>query len=279
MKFGLNVANFDYLADVRTQLELALAAEAAGWDGFFIWDHVNFPGMRPHADPWITLGVVASQTNRLMLGTAVTPIARRRPAKLAQEILTLDALSKGRFIFGAGNGMFEGEFEHLGDEGNLRIRAEMLDEGLELLQSLWTDEEVSFEGRHFDVQTRGFGMPASGRRIPIWIGATWPKQRPVSRAARYDGIIPILDPFSEQISPAQVRELSAFLNERGGTDEGFDIVIPQMGGNGDPKGDIGRMQDLAGAGATWILDAAFPGNESLDDVLGRVRRGPPQIDG
>jgi len=278
MKFGLNVANFDYLADVRTQLEIALAAEAAGWDGFFIWDHVNFPGMRPHADPWITLGVVASQTNRLMLGTAVTPIARRRPAKLAREILTLDSLANGRFIFGAGSGMFEDEFDHLGDEGDLRVRAEMLDEGLELLQSLWTDADVAFKGRHYNVQTRGFGVPATGRRIPIWIGATWPKQRPVSRAALYDGIIPILDPFSEPISPKQVRDLGAFISERRGNVEGFDIVIPQMGGNGDPKGEIARMQDLARAGATWILDAAFPGIDSLDDLMARVRRGPPQID-
>ena len=120
MQFGLNLANFGYLGNVRTQLELALEAEAAGWDGVFVWDHVNFPGMRPHADPWITLGVIASQTKRLILGTSVTPIARRRPTKLAQEILTLDALAEGRFVFGAGNGMFQDEFEHLGDEGSLR---------------------------------------------------------------------------------------------------------------------------------------------------------------
>jgi len=86
-------------------LELALAAEAAGWDGFFIYDDINMPGFRAHADPWITLGVIASRTERLKLGTSVTPIARRRPTKLAREILTLDALSGGRFIFGAGNGM------------------------------------------------------------------------------------------------------------------------------------------------------------------------------
>ena len=125
MRFGLNVANFGYLGDVRTQLEIAIAAEEAGWDGFFIWDDVNFPGMGRHADPWITLGVIASQTERLMLGTSITPVPRRRPTKLAREILTLDALSGGRFIFGAGNGLLAEEFEHLGDEGDLRVRSQM----------------------------------------------------------------------------------------------------------------------------------------------------------
>ncbi len=278
MQFGLNLANFGYLGNVRTQLELALEAEAAGWDGVFVWDHVNFPGMRPHADPWITLGVIASQTKRLILGTSVTPIARRRPTKLAQEILTLDALAEGRFVFGAGNGMFQDEFEHLGDEGSLRVRAEMLDEGLELLQSLWSDEEVAFEGRHYQVKTPGFGRPAGRRKIPIWIGATWPKRKPVLRATRYDGIIPILDPFTDPISPEQVRDLRTLVTEQRGTEEDFDIVIPQTGGSGDPETDRRRMQDFADAGATWVLDAAFPGGETLDAIRARVRRGPPQLD-
>lgn len=277
MQFGLNLANFGWLGNVQTQLDLALAAEAAGWDGVFIWDHLNFPGMRPHVDPWIALGVIASQTQRLTLGTAVTPVARRRPAKLAQEVLTLDALSGGRFVFGAGNGMFQDEFDHLGDEGSLRLRAEMLDEGLELLQSLWTDEDVSFTGKHYKVNTSGFGPPASGRRIPIWIGATWPKRTPVLRATRYDGIIPILDPFTDQISPEQVSELRTLATEQRGTDAHFDIVIPQMGRTGDATSDRRRMQDFADAGATWVLDAAFPGAESREAVLDRVRRGPPQL--
>jgi alkanesulfonate monooxygenase SsuD/methylene tetrahydromethanopterin reductase-like flavin-dependent oxidoreductase (luciferase family) len=278
MRFGLNLANFGYLGNVRTQLELALAAEAAGWDGFFLWDHVNFPGMGVHADPWITLGVIASQTDRLILGTAVTPVARRRPVKLAREILTLDALSSGRFVFGAGNGIFPDEFEKLGDEGDLRVRAQKLEEGLELMQALWTDEDVAFAGRHYAVDTRGFGRPYAGRRIPIWIGATWPRRKPVARAASYDGIIPILDPFTEHISPKQVRELRSFIAELRDSDEAFDIVIPQMGGTGDVDADGARMQEFADAGATWVLDAGFPGSEPLEDLIARVRRGPPRID-
>lgn len=277
MRYGMNVANFAALGDVRTQLEIALAAEDAGWDGYFIWDHVSFPGMTRHADPWITLGVIASQTNRLRLGTSVTPIARRRPTKLAREILTLDALSDGRFIFGAGNGDNAEEFDQLGDEKDLRIRAQMLDEGLALLRALCTDDEVAFEGRHYRAQTQGFGFPASGRQIPIWLGSTWPKQRPVSRAARFDGIIPILEPYTKHISPSEVRDLVAFIRERRERDEPFDVVIPQMGLTGDSGRDRERMNELAEAGATWMLDAVFPGAEPLADVLARVRRGPPRF--
>jgi alkanesulfonate monooxygenase SsuD/methylene tetrahydromethanopterin reductase-like flavin-dependent oxidoreductase (luciferase family) len=275
MRFGLNLPNFGYLADIHTQVDLAVAAEEAGWDGFFLWDHVNFPGMGAHADPWITLGVVAAQTERLILGTAVTPVARRRPAKLAREVLTLDALSNGRFVFGAGNGIFADEFEHLGDEGKLRVRAEMLEEGLELLQALCTDEEVAYSGRHFQVKTPGFGPPQGGRKIPIWLGATWPTQRPVARAARFDGIIPILDPYTEIISPRQVRELATFIGERRESSDPFDIVVPQMGQTGDPDKDRARMDAYAEAGATWVLDATFPAAEPLEAVLARVRRGPP----
>jgi len=279
MRFGLNLANFGALADVRAHLELALAAEEAGWDGYFIYDDINMPGIRAHADPWITLGVIASQTERLKLGTSVTPVPRRRPTKLAREILTLDALSGGRFIFGAGNGMFPEEFEHLGDQGNLRIRSEMLEEGLQLIRALCTDDdEVEFSGQYYRVKTKGFGWPVSGARVPIWLGATWPKQRPVRRAARFDGIIPILDPYTDLISPDQIRDLVAFIAANRETADPFEVVIPQMGQTGDEERDRDQMRAYAHAGATWVLDAADPAAEGIDDILARVRLGPPRID-
>ena len=138
--------------------------------------------------------------------------------------------------------------------------------------------DVAFEGRHYQVKTSGFGPPAARKKIPIWIGATWPKRKPVLRATRYDGIIPVLDPFTDPISPEQVRELRNLVSEQRGSDETFDIVIPQMGGNGDPEADSRRMKDFADAGATWVLDAAFPGGETLNAIRTRVRRGPPQLD-
>lgn len=274
MQYGWNIANFGYLGDVGTQLEIARAAEAAGWDGFFVWDHVNWPGMGPHVDPWITLGVVASQTQRMRLGTAVTPLARRRPVKLAREILTLDALSGGRFVLGAGSGILPDEFARLGDADDLRVRAEMLEEGLALLGALQSDDEVDFAGRHYRVKTRGFGTPVGGRPVPVWVGATWPRRKPTQRAARFDGIIPILEPFTEPIMPEHVRALVAFVSERRESDAPFDVVIPFTGG--DAEADRRRARELAEAGATWLIDTGFPPAEPLESLLARVRRGPPR---
>ncbi|NIV76388.1 MAG: LLM class flavin-dependent oxidoreductase, partial [Gammaproteobacteria bacterium] len=79
-----------------------------------------------HADPWITLGLIAARTSRVLIGTAVTPIARRRPTKLAREILTLHQLSGGRFVLGAGSGAWPTEFDDFGDPSELKVRAEML---------------------------------------------------------------------------------------------------------------------------------------------------------
>jgi alkanesulfonate monooxygenase SsuD/methylene tetrahydromethanopterin reductase-like flavin-dependent oxidoreductase (luciferase family) len=229
-----------------------------------------------HADPWITLGVIASHTQRLTLGTAVTPMARRRPVKLAREILTLDALSEGRFVLGAGNGSWPDEFERLGEEGALRVRAEMLEEGLELIQSLCGDEPVDFQGRHYRAVTPGFGAPASGRRVPIWIGATWPRNRPFARAARYDGVIPMLDPFTDPIQPEHVRDMVDFVREHRESEEPFDVVVTYMGRDDSLERDRARALGFAEAGATWLLDVGIPDVDSLESLLERVRRGPPR---
>src|SRR5262249_55571118 len=112
-QYGLLVPNFDEYGDPRTIVSLAREAQAAGWDGFFIWDHVSTarspltPGLdvTPLVDPWIALSAVAAQTERIRLGPMVTPLPRRRPWKLAWETVCLDHLSGGRVILGVGSGV------------------------------------------------------------------------------------------------------------------------------------------------------------------------------
>jgi alkanesulfonate monooxygenase SsuD/methylene tetrahydromethanopterin reductase-like flavin-dependent oxidoreductase (luciferase family) len=92
------------MAEPSRVVELAKSAEAAGWDGFFLWDHIlAVPGM-PVADSWITMAAVAQATARMRLGMLVTPLARRRPWVVAREAATLDRLSKGRLVVGVGLG-------------------------------------------------------------------------------------------------------------------------------------------------------------------------------
>jgi alkanesulfonate monooxygenase SsuD/methylene tetrahydromethanopterin reductase-like flavin-dependent oxidoreductase (luciferase family) len=134
---GIFLAPFGELSEPGLVAELAARAEERGWDGFFLWDHVAFHRpVRAIADPWVTLAAMAVATQRIVLGPLVTPVARRRPHKLARETVTLDRLSRGRLVLGVGLGWDRtGEFDadRYGEEGDPRARARLLDEGLERL--------------------------------------------------------------------------------------------------------------------------------------------------
>src|SRR5918997_5057730 len=146
MRFGFSVANFGEYGDVRLLAELAHEAEESSWDGFFLWDHIAWPGMGNVVDPWLALTAIALRTGRLRIGALVTPLPRRRPWKVARETTTLDHLSGGRLIVGAGLGINPEEFDRLGEGRNLRTRAAMLDEGLAVLTGLWRGEPFRFAG-------------------------------------------------------------------------------------------------------------------------------------
>src|SRR5438034_2866214 len=140
MRYGICLANIGTYSDPGAAVRVARTAEEAGWDALLVWDHLAFVWGPPAADPWVTLGAVAARTGRIRIGTAVTPVARRRPHVLAQQVATLDVLSSGRVIFAAGLGGSASEFGKFGEPTDPRIRAEMLDEGLELLRTLWLGE-------------------------------------------------------------------------------------------------------------------------------------------
>jgi alkanesulfonate monooxygenase SsuD/methylene tetrahydromethanopterin reductase-like flavin-dependent oxidoreductase (luciferase family) len=216
---GLYLAPFDELADPRTLVALAVQAEEHGWDGFFLWDHILYrPPVRAVADPWVALGAVAANTQRLRLGPLVTPLSRRRVHKVARETVTLDRLSEGRLILGVGLGSNRNaELERFGEVVDARERAQRLDHGLSRLTEFWAGE---FEPR-----------PVQTPRIPIWVAARWPHRRPLRRAARWDGIFPI-----ELPAPDALTELVGEIAEQRGDDQKrFDVVVDLEPGTGlDP---------------------------------------------
>ena len=224
------VAPFGELSEPALVAELAARAEARGWDGFFVWDHVAYrEPVRELADPWITLAAVAVATERLRIGTLVTPVPRRRPHQLARETVTLDRLSGGRLVFGVGLGSeVTGEFDpaRFGEEGDQRARAVLLDDGLDKLARYW---DGVFEPR-----------PVQRPRIPVWVGARWPNRRPLRRAARWDGLFPIDLP-----GPEALEELAAEVARLRGTLDGYQLVVEHPAGE-----DPGPWID---AGATWCL--------------------------
>jgi len=187
MRFALYVEITGLLGYPQTLARLAREAEAAGWDGFFIWDIFGGDSAAPApvVDPWIALAAIAATTERIRFGTMVTPLPRRRPWKLAREAVSLDHLSGGRLILGVGIGAMPEEFARFGDEPDPRKRAEMLDEGLEVLTGLWSGEPFSFHGRYYWVEEATLlPRPVQQPRIPIWVAGIWPHKPPFRRAAR-----------------------------------------------------------------------------------------------
>ena len=196
IRFGLYLPNFGLAIEPRFVAELAGEAEAAGWDGLFLWDHIHSSSKSakpaPMVDPWVSLAAAAMVTERIRLGTTVTPVARRRPWKLARETASLDHLSQGRLTLSVGLGYPpETEFENFGELSAAGLRAQKLDEGLAILAGLWSGKPFSFSGKYYRLKKALF-LPASFQkpRIPVWVGGVWPNPGPFIRAARWDGSFP-----------------------------------------------------------------------------------------
>jgi alkanesulfonate monooxygenase SsuD/methylene tetrahydromethanopterin reductase-like flavin-dependent oxidoreductase (luciferase family) len=193
MKYGLDVSTAGEYADPCILADLALEAEQAGWDGFFLWDVIFAEGQAdmPVTDSWIALAAIASKTQQIRIGALLTPLARRRPWKVARETVALDHLSKGRLIFAAGLGYQTLEFTPFEEESDPKIRAEKLEEGLQILNNLWAGEPCRFQGKHYHINvTKFLPRPVQSPRIPVWIGGYWPNRKPFRRAAQWDGAYP-----------------------------------------------------------------------------------------
>ncbi len=263
MRHALFFPPADELADPLAVVELAVLAEERGWDGVFLWDHVNRPDApRPLADPWIVLAAIATATSRIRLGPMVTPMVRRRPQKLARETVTLDRLSRGRLTLGMGLGVDSGrELSAFGEVLEPAERAKMLDEGLEVLTSLWSGEEVRHLGTHYRADAVTFlPGPVQQPRIPIWLAARSMAGAPLRRAARYDGLFPI------EVDAAQIGEILGVIAAERGSLDGFDVAT-----TGDPGAD---PAPFAAVGVTWWMTSFEPG-ATVDDLAAVADAGPP----
>jgi alkanesulfonate monooxygenase SsuD/methylene tetrahydromethanopterin reductase-like flavin-dependent oxidoreductase (luciferase family) len=261
LSFGLGVPNGGDFADPHALAELARAAEAAGWDGVFLWDHViRRPPWAPMVDPWIALSAMAVATDRVLLGPMVTPLARRRVSNVARQTVTLDLLSGGRLRLGVGLGAPDDEFTRFGEAADPRRRARKLDESIDVLRRLWTGEDVEYRGE--DVVADGVRFlptPVHGR-IPIWVAGKWPGGAPFRRAARHDGVWPVpasgrlldVDSFGDCV--AAVRRFRAEL----GRHDGFDACFMTRSSAPDDADARRTAERLAEVGGTWWI-------ESLDD--------------
>ena len=248
MKRGIYLPGFASFGDVNLLVELAQQSEATGWHGFFLWDHIRYEKPVPMVDAYVACAAIAASTERIRFGPLVTPLARRRPQKVAREAVTLDHLSGGRMVLGVGLGIdFWGEYSAFDEPAtDDRSRATLLDDGIAKILRYWDGELLP--------------QPVQQPRIPVWAAATYPlRDGPVRRARGLDGCMP----WSPQgtATPDMIRELT----DRIGREDHYDLVLAV-----DQGADAAAYET---AGLTWMLDSFWP--EAPVDLVRKVIAAGP----
>lgn len=266
MKFGFVLP----FGDARVAADMAREAEQAGWDGFFVWEAVW------GVDAWVALGAAAMVTERIRLGTMLTPVSRMRPWDLAGKTTTVDNLSNGRVILAVGVGAVDTGFAEFGEATDIRTRAELMDEGLDIVTGLWKGQPFNYEGKHYTVRELTFTPPpppVQQPRIPIWVVGVWPRMKSMQRVLRWDGHI-------HQGTPDSLKEARAWIEARRETTAPMDYV----GEGTSPGADVAGVRTVVGpwadAGATWYNEAMWeiPREQGqLELVRRRIQQGPPRL--
>ena len=269
--------------DARTAADLAYAAERAGWDGFFVWEPVW------GSDAWVSLAAAAMRTERIRLGTMLTPLSRMRPWKLASETVTLDHLSNGRVILAVGLGAIDTGFKAFGEVADRKTRAELLDEVLELLTALWRGKPFNYAGKHYNVNINKSTFatpfpppPVQRPRIPIWVVGAWPRLKSMRRALRYDGLLPNVIGDDGKVrmtppTPEEIRAMQRFISANRAETTPFDIVVEGETPGEDLEQTASIVRPFAQAGATWWIEALWSTRQA-DKIIARIQQGPPHLD-
>ena len=263
--------------------DLAQEAEAAGWDGVFYWDGISIESAGPMFDPWVVMAAIALRTERVRFGAVLTPLSRRRPWKVARETVTLDHLSGGRLVLPVGLGALDdGGFAKVGEVTDRRVRAELLNEGLEILTGLWSGQPFRYDGAHYHLEEMTFlPPPVQSPRIPIWVVGAWPREKSMQRVVRYDGLLPNklnADGTQGEITPDDIRQMAAYVATHRTLTTPFDIVMEGRTPGDDPEKAAAQVRPWAEAGATWWLEAMWEAPNMTDDLRTRIDQGPPRVD-
>jgi len=280
LRFGILVPNFgDCCGSARELAELAVLGERARWDGFFVFDHILYSGGLEArvVDPWVALAAIAVNTNHIRIGTLSTPIARRRPWKLARETVSVDHLSAGRLILGVALGdPVELDFESFDEDSDNKIRAKKLDEGLDILTGLWRGERFSYDGTYHRVRDVRF-LPRCLQypRIPIWVSGRWPRKAPFLRAARWDGVFPLGSSRGSRLSPDEVREVITFIKKHRPDTSSYDIVATSGADGQAPSSDL--LSAYETLGVTWWMHDIRRSCNSHEELRTQIEKGPPQL--
>ncbi|MBY8998848.1 MAG: LLM class flavin-dependent oxidoreductase [Candidatus Thorarchaeota archaeon] len=283
MKYGINIPNFGWFGDIDTLVELAVEVEEAGWDGFFLWDHLlvfkQEDMVLPFVDPWIALAAIACNTKKMQLGPLITPLPRRRPWKVAREAVSVDHLSNGRLVLGVGIGAPpDVEFDYFGEASDAKVRAQKLDECLDIITGLWSGEPFSYKGTHYQLEEMTFlPKPKQNPRIPIWVGGGVPNRAPFKRAALYDGVAPVHSKWPEPVTPQLLEKALEIVQSERGDLKGYDVVVSGETSGTNSAKDKDKIESWIQTGATWFLEDIHTLRAEIDELRERIRAGPPVV--
>jgi alkanesulfonate monooxygenase SsuD/methylene tetrahydromethanopterin reductase-like flavin-dependent oxidoreductase (luciferase family) len=260
----------------RVVAGLAREAEEAGWDGAFYWDGINVGEMDTY-DPWVVMAAMAMRTEKVRVGAMLTPLARRRPWKVARETVALDHLSGGRLVLPVGLGAVDdGGFSKVGELTDRKVRARLLDESLEILAGLWSGEPFAYEGEHYRMEEMTFRPPPVQRpRVPVWVVGAWPSEKSMNRALRYDGLLAYTT--RGEVAPDDVRAMKSYVEEKRGADAPFDVVVEGETPGDDPGRASSTVRPFAQAGATWWIESPWTPPNEPEDLRRRISQGPPRV--
>ncbi len=257
------------------QLELAILAEDNGWDGVFAWEGAY------GVDPWGLLSAIAVRTRSVRLGTVLTPLPWRRPWKVASQVATLDQLSNGRAIITVGVGAITEDLPLAAEVVDLRARADLMDDGIDLMRALWRGD-ARYEGAIHDLE---FGRPDQLEvsrpiqdQIPIWVVGVWPRMKSMRRVLRCDGVVPQFTEGGHRGSPDQIRAMREWLADQGAR-AGLDVIAEGQTPADDPVRAAEEVKPWADAGCTWWMETNWEmphhSRERMDEVRARLEAGPP----
>lgn len=270
MKFGFVLPT----GDSRTAANAAYEAEQAGWDGFFVWEPIW------GVDAWVSLAAAAMLTRQIRLGTMLTPLPIRKPWKLASETASVDRLSEGRLTLSVGLGATETGFANFGEVTYRKTRAELLDEGLDILTGLWRGQPFNYEGKHYHLQQTTFELPPPPvqQPIPIWVVGAWPRMKSMRRVLKYQGILPNKfnpDGTIGELTPEDVHAIKSFVTENRDPQTPFEIIAEGHTPGDDPGKAAEKVLPWQDAGATWWIEALWE-NRDPDHIWQRLKQGPPR---
>jgi alkanesulfonate monooxygenase SsuD/methylene tetrahydromethanopterin reductase-like flavin-dependent oxidoreductase (luciferase family) len=275
LKFGFVIPG----GDAKTIPKLAVAAEKAAWDGVFYYDGISIKGVDIYSS-WPMLAAIAVSTSKVRIGSFLTAVARRNPWELALEATTVDHLSNGRLTIPVGLGTLDdGGYTNVGLPVDRKSRAERLDEGLAILEGLWSGKSFGFRGKHFDMEKMALRpRPLQRPRVPIWVVGAWQREKSLRRALRFDGIIPTKISESGkrgEITPEDVASIREYAKKRRKSNKHFDIIVEGRKFKKDLKKPIGIVRSFENAGATWWVDSLWD-YKNTGEVEEMINRGPPR---